>query len=96
MNKKYQPRALIYEDGNGAFTFSCKTKEIAQKVIQQALDEYINDNADEKIICALKEIEQRRMYECRKCGFYTIDEALCMECGRELKGNGRDTFTFSF
>jgi len=90
---KYKPEAILYEDVNGVFTLYCKTKEVAQKIMQET----INENEIEGIVIDLDDIKEATMYKGhRKCGGYNIGDNVCWECGEDMNHRPIKTFIYNF
>lgn len=95
--------AWIYEDKDGVCAQHCPTKEIAQKMMQEIVDEEINIDKDDEdadfdppIVIALEDIEEARIYGHRKCDGVSIGEAICWGCGEPCSWIGRKVFVCNF
>lgn len=106
---RYKPEAFLYEEGHGAFTRGARTKEEAQKLIEElviqemsewdehGLSAYFEKIEDVKI--SVERIKEDRMYLAhKKCGgsYWTVGENSCEECGNPTSGKGTRTFTYEF
>lgn len=93
-----EPTAMFFTEGEGMFTLRCKTVKQAQKEMQREIDLSTETDLEmlgfgKDLVIKLEDVQEQIMYEHRKCGIYTIDEPICMECGEELYRNrGRKTF----
>jgi hypothetical protein len=47
-------------------------------------------------IVEMSKIVKEWYYYCRKCSFYSTGEAICMECDKDFKSNGRITYIYYF
>lgn len=96
MKNKYKPQALLFREGDdGMFTLHCGTIQEAFNQMQKtANSEY---SSGDPVVVRFEKIKQTRMYECKACNFYNIDEPICCMCGdTELSPRGRKTFVYYF
>lgn len=88
-----KPTAYTFTDGDGFYTERCKTKEEAK----MAMEAYMkNDPEYEGTEIKLEDIHEETAYLHRKCGYTSLGENLCGECGEPTRGNGRRTFAYYF
>jgi hypothetical protein len=80
----------------GIFTVNCPSIEVALPLIKEVFDEDYSEHWDEedRPTITFNDLIEKVLYECKKCGFYTIGEAICLECEADLKGKGRKTFVW--
>lgn len=86
---KKGPEAFMLCDDDGMGTMRCSTVEKAEKAFLELL----------KGDTRLKEFDKNKIQEttqwfCNNCMFYTLEEPVCIECGKDFKSNGRKTFVY--
>lgn len=88
-----KPEAHRFTDGDGFYTVRCKTKEQAR----DAMLAYMKNDSDyEGYEITIEDIHEEIAYLHRKCGYTTLGENMCGECGEPTRGNGRKTFAYYF
>lgn len=92
IKRNRKPEACELAENMGYFTFRCKDKKQAQKLMQEISDGYDGDKID------INKIEEERMYYHKSgCQMYTIgDDNICFECGETVGTVGRRTFVYYF
>lgn len=91
MKRQYKPEALLFSEGGGMFTRYCKTRQIAHKaMIELCKEEKIDKMID------INKIQTQRFWYCRDCGYYTGEEPICYECGKDFVSKGRQAFIYYF
>lgn len=93
MTTDRKPHAYPFTDGDGFYTVRCKTKEQAKTAMEEWMK---NDPEYDGVEIKLDEIQQETAYHHRKCGYTTLGENLCGDCGEQTRGNGRITFAYYF
>ncbi len=91
--KNKGPVAHRFTDGDGFFTERCKTKEQAKAAMEEW---FKNDPEYEGFEIKLEDIHEEVAYYHRKCGYTSLGENICGECGEPTRGNGRLTFAYYF
>lgn len=94
-------RAFFFTEGTGMYAFGCKTPEEAVEIMQKSyreedseafVAEYYGFGIEE---IKVENIKKDRAYLHRICGYTTIGENWCGECGEQTKGNGREVFVLN-
>jgi len=95
-------KAYFYSEGDGMYATGCKTPEEALKAMRKHYLEW--DETPELVAeqygfdldrLVLENITVERAYYHRTCGFTTVGDSLCIECGEQMRGHGKDVFAIN-
>lgn len=91
-----QLKAYKLDDDIGMATRRCSTLEQAEEAFIEFLATWDEGEKWQERLKAFdkNKIKKDTHYFCQTCNYYTIGEAMCYECGKDFKSNGRSTFVY--
>lgn len=77
------------DDNNGIFAYGFRKKETALKAILDLWNddpEYHKERYGDMLQnITLENVKEETGWYCKKCSYWTMGEAMCLECGRNLR-----------
>lgn len=96
---------MIYDEGHGMFTISCRDEAVARAAMvrelrEAGIDQHGRFYPPEKLLpdvnIDIAKIKEDRIFFCEHCSYYTVGECMCGECGKQLGQRGRRTYVYNF